>query len=137
MLRALGLTHIFTRYAPFMHDAWYNPRTLSIVSKIAGIDLVPEIDIDVGNINISVQDPLKDYKKEENQSDDDVPVTKWHYDSYPFVCVVMMSDASKMQGGETAIKTGSGEFVKVRGPQMVRLLSFTCLVVRYASANFG
>ncbi|KAK6386159.1 hypothetical protein LTS17_001734 [Exophiala oligosperma] len=106
------------KYAPFMYDAWNNPRTLSIVSKIAGIDLVPEIDIDIGNINISVQDPLKDYKKQENQSDDDVPVTKWHYDSYPFVCVVMMSDASQMQGGETAIRTGSGEFVRVRGPQM-------------------
>ena len=32
----------------------------------------------------------------------------------------MLSDASKMIGGETAIKKPSGEIVKVRGPQMVR-----------------
>lgn len=31
----------------------------------------------------------------------------------------MMSDATKMQGGETALKTGTGEVLKVRGPQMV------------------
>ncbi|KIX98557.1 uncharacterized protein Z520_05858 [Fonsecaea multimorphosa CBS 102226] len=106
------------KYAPFMYDAWKNPKTLSIVSKIAGIDLVPAIDIEVGNINVSVQDPLKGFQKQENQSDDDIPVTKWHVDSYPFVCVVMMSDASHMVGGETAIKTGAGEIIKVRGPQM-------------------
>lgn len=105
-----------------MYHAWTNPKTLSIVSRIAGVDLVPAIDIEIGNINISVQDPLENYQKQENQSDDDIPVTKWHHDSYPFVCVVMMSDASKMVGGETAIRTGSGEIIKVRGPQMVRLL---------------
>ncbi|KIW98628.1 uncharacterized protein Z519_00289 [Cladophialophora bantiana CBS 173.52] len=106
------------KYAPFMYDAWKNPKTLAIVSKIAGVDLVPVIDIEIGNINISVQNPLKNYQKQEKQSGDDVPVTKWHVDSYPFVCVVMMSDASQMVGGETAIKTGSGDLIKVRGPQM-------------------
>ncbi|OQU94811.1 hypothetical protein CLAIMM_01107 [Cladophialophora immunda] len=106
------------KYAPFMYDAWKNPKTLAIVSKIAGIDLVPAIDIEIGNINVSVQDRLRNYQKQERQSDDDIPVTKWHVDSYPFVCVVMMSDASQMAGGETAIRTGSGEILKVRGPQM-------------------
>ncbi|OAP61756.1 hypothetical protein AYL99_03959 [Fonsecaea erecta] len=106
------------KYAPFMYDAWKNPTTLAIVSKIAGVDLVPAIDIEIGNINVSVQDPLKNYRKQEGQSEDDIPVTKWHVDSYPFVCVVMMSDASQMVGGETAIKTGAGEIIKVRGPQM-------------------
>ncbi|EXJ60455.1 hypothetical protein A1O7_04608 [Cladophialophora yegresii CBS 114405] len=106
------------KYAPFMYDAWTNPKTLAIVSKIAGIDLIPMIDIDIGNINVSVQEPLKNPGKLVNQSNDDIPVTKWHVDSYPFVCVVMMSDASQMIGGETAVKTGSGEIIKVRGPQM-------------------
>ncbi|KAF2653431.1 hypothetical protein K491DRAFT_633813 [Lophiostoma macrostomum CBS 122681] len=101
------------KYAPFMYDAWTNPRTLSIISSIAGIDLEPVYDIEVGNINVSVQDPNKD-----PASVDEVAVTKWHVDSYPFVCVVMMSDASNMIGGETAIKSGSGETLKVRGPQM-------------------
>ncbi|CAO1596557.1 MAG: hypothetical protein LQ349_005017 [Xanthoria aureola] len=30
------------RYAPFVYDAWKNPETLSVVSKIAGLDLVTE-----------------------------------------------------------------------------------------------
>jgi hypothetical protein len=97
-----------------MYDAWTHPRTLSIISSIAGIDLVPVIDIEIGNINVSVQDPNKD-----PSSVDEVAVTKWHVDSYPFVCVVMMSDASNMIGGETAIQNGSGEILKIRGPQMV------------------
>ncbi|ETI24709.1 hypothetical protein G647_04078 [Cladophialophora carrionii CBS 160.54] len=106
------------KYAPFMYDAWTNPKTLAIVSEIAGIDLVPMIDIDIGNINVSVQEPFKNHDELVNQPNDDIPVTKWHVDSYPFVCVVMMSDASQMIGGETAVKTGSGEIIKVRGPQM-------------------
>lgn len=104
-----------------MYDAWKSPKTLEIVSKIAGIDLEPVIDIEIGNINVSVQEPLNNYQKQVNQSDDDVPVTKWHHDSYPFVCVVMMSDTSQMVGGETAIRTGSGDLMKVRGPAMVSL----------------
>jgi len=109
-----------------MYDAWKSPETLEIVSSIAGIDLVPVIDIEIGNINVSVQDPLNNYQKQDNQSDDDLPVTKWHHDSYPFVCVVMMSDTSQMVGGETAIRTGSGELMKVRGPAMVSCAPPSC-----------
>jgi hypothetical protein len=98
-----------------MYDAWKHPRTLSIISKIAGIELVPIMDIEFGNINVSVQDP----NDQTATQSDELPVTKWHVDSYPFVCVVMMSDASKMVGGETALKTATGEILKVRGPQMV------------------
>jgi hypothetical protein len=49
---------------------------------------------------------------------DDRLVDDWHVDSYQFVCVVMLSDASTMRGGETAIETGSGSIVKMRGAQM-------------------
>jgi hypothetical protein len=101
-----------------MYDAWKSPKTLEIVSKIAGVDLVPVLDLEIGNINISVLDGNEDKARAE-----DMPVTKWHVDSYPFVCVVMMSDASNMIGGETALKTGEGEIIKVRGPQMVRTLA--------------
>lgn len=102
-----------------MYDAWNDPKTLSIVSDIAGIELIPMIDYDIGNFNISVQDEGQGKAKVANQSDDDIPITNWHHDSYPFVCVVMMSDASKMVGGETALRNGAGEIIKVRGPQMV------------------
>lgn len=44
----------------------------------------------------------------------------WHYDSFPFVCVTMLSDCTGMVGGETALRTATGEVMKVRGPAMVR-----------------
>jgi len=47
----------------------------------------------------------------------------WHYDSFLFVCVTMLSNCSDMKGGETAILKGDGEILKVRGPTMVS--SFT------------
>ena len=51
--------------------------------------------------------------------EDDAPIVDWHTDSYPFVCVTMLSDCTNMIGGETALRTGSGDILKVRGPQMV------------------
>ena len=53
--------------------------------------------------------------------EDDEPVVDWHTDSYPFVCVTMLSDCTNMIGGETALRTGGGEIMKVRGPAMVGL----------------
>lgn len=112
-----------------MYDAWKHPKTLSIISKIAGVDLIPVIDIEIGNINVSVQEP-SDSKA--TVDDLPVPVTKWHVDSYPFVCVVMMSDVSNMIGGETALKTGTGETLKVRGPQMVSIQSCLNDLITYS-----
>jgi hypothetical protein len=85
------------------------------------VDLVPAIDLEISNVNIATQG--FDDGGTKNESCDDLPATKWHYDSYPFVCVVMLSDASTMLGGETAIKRPSGEIIKVRGPQQVREFS--------------
>lgn len=102
------------RYAKFVYDAWTNPETLGIISKIAGVDLVPAMDYEIGHVNISVGDGEQGVAKA-------APVVDWHFDSYPFVCVLMLSDASEMLGGETAIRTGGGEIIKVRGPQIVRL----------------
>ncbi|KAL2879325.1 hypothetical protein SGCOL_005453 [Colletotrichum sp. CLE4] len=106
------------KYAPFMNQAWNNPKTLAIISQVAGVDLIPNIQYEVGNINISVQNKSSDQDKTQAKAGDNTSVTKWHYDAFPFVCVVMMSDATNMVGGETAIKTGTGEILKVRGPQM-------------------
>jgi hypothetical protein len=33
--------------------------------------------------------------------------------------VLMLSDCTNMVGGETALRTGTGDIIKVRGPQMV------------------
>ncbi|KAF4817323.1 hypothetical protein CGCTS75_v012416 [Colletotrichum tropicale] len=106
------------KYAPFMDQAWNNPKTLEVISQVAGVDLIPNIQYEVGNINISIQKAASDEDKAAAKNGDNTSVTKWHYDAFPFVCVVMMSDATNMLGGETALKTGTGEVLKVRGPQM-------------------
>ncbi|KAI1178720.1 hypothetical protein F4777DRAFT_575660 [Nemania sp. FL0916] len=123
-----------TKYAPFVYDVWKNPETLAIVSKIAGIDLVPEMDLEIAHVNISMKS--EETKKEELEAvaekanyeadegiggcpwEDDKPIVDWHTDSYPFVCVTMLSDCANMVGGETALRTGNGDIMKVRGPQM-------------------
>jgi hypothetical protein len=100
------------RYAKFVYDAWTHPETLRIISSIAGVDLVPVMDYEIGHVNISVNDSPDGTLQA-------APVVDWHKDSYPFVCVIMLSDANEMVGGETALRTGSGEIKKVRGLQMV------------------
>ena len=136
-LYCTDLELIRLRYAPFILSAWHNPRVLEIVSEIAGVELVPQMDYEIAHINILVKS-----EKEANQElamvererrpigkgkgtdarpwEDDKPVVGWHNDSYPFVCVTMLSDCTKMVGGETALRKANGGVVKVRGPQMVR-----------------
>ncbi|CAD6575665.1 MAG: hypothetical protein ASARMPREDX12_004190 [Alectoria sarmentosa] len=122
------------KYAPFVYDVWKNPETLAIISKIAGVELVTEMDFEIAHINISVKSEKQ--KAEELEAfvdrtlteddegiagcpwEDDKPIVDWHTDSYPFVCVTMLSDCTNMIGGETALRTGDGDIVKVRGPQM-------------------
>jgi len=40
-------------------------------------------------------------------------IIPWHYDSYPYVCVIMLSETESMLGGETYIKGGDGIPAKV------------------------
>ena len=124
------------RYAPFIYDVWKHPEVLKIISQIAGIDLVTEMDFEIGHINISVKpektqaeelSAIADRASTEADEDiagcpweDDKPIVDWHTDSYPFVTVLMLSDCTRMIGGETALRTGDGGIFKVRGPQMVR-----------------
>lgn len=105
------------------------------MSKIAGVELVPEMDFEIGHINISVQSEEQKAEalaaaaerasREADEGvagcpwEDDKPIVDWHTDSYPFVCVTMLSDCTTMVGGETALRTGTGDILKVRGPAMV------------------
>ena len=118
-----------------MYDTWKSPETLAIISKIAGVDLVTEMDFEIGHVNISVksekqkaEELIAFAEKTSTEADegiagcpweDDKPIVDWHTDSYPFVCVTMLSDCTTMIGGETALRTGNGNVLKVRGPQMV------------------
>jgi len=109
-------------YAPehgkFIYEAWKHPKILAIISKIAGVELVPVMDYEIGHINMSVPGDRKHYSKSGSsiEAEEDA-VVGWHRDSYPFVCVLMMSDTTGMVGGETALRTGTGQIKKVRGPQ--------------------
>lgn len=49
---------------------------------------------------------------------DEVMTDSWHRDSTQIACVLMLSDTSTMQGGETAIRTGDGTVLKARGAKM-------------------
>jgi hypothetical protein len=124
---------IDSRYAPFVYDVWRSPEVLSIVSKIAGVELTPAMDLEIAHINISsnTQEQVDKALGERSQREadegvsgcpweDDEPIVDWHTDSYPFVCVTMLSDCTNMIGGETALRTGTGEIMRVRGPAMVR-----------------
>ncbi|KAF2474733.1 uncharacterized protein BDR25DRAFT_384101 [Lindgomyces ingoldianus] len=133
-IAACQLRGYASKFAPFTYDAWNHPETLAIISKIAGVELVPEMDYEIGHINFSVK--TDEQTKEEITAinkqkrffdedegiagcpwEDDKPVVGWHTDSYPFVCVLMLSDCTNMVGGETALRTANGEVLKVRGPQ--------------------
>ena len=94
------------------------------------------MNLEIGHINISVKSEKEalteraaierekvSYTEDEGiagcTSEDDKPVVGWHNDSYPFVCVTMLSDCTDMVGGETALRKPNGEVLKVRGPEMV------------------
>ncbi|KAL4862192.1 hypothetical protein BDV12DRAFT_207365 [Aspergillus spectabilis] len=110
--------------APFIYDVWKSPEVLEKVSAAAGIDLIPVFDYEIANINVAIKDDDTKTQTPTNGTakpavnDDNVPAFAWHYDSFPFVCVTMLSDCTEMVGGETAISLPSGEIKKVRGPAM-------------------
>ncbi len=87
------------------------------------------MDYEIGHINMSVPGNKQQYDKSALISEDDEEaIVGWHRDSYPFVCVLMMSDTTNMVGGETALRTGTGEIKKVRGPQKVSRLAPTQII---------
>lgn len=130
------------RYAPFIHAFWNSPEVLKTISDIAGVDLVPAMDYEISHTNVQLgpggvkgvratpveppaatDDAIANFEKGQAKPRSDAgeakPVIEWHKDSHPFVCVVMLSDARNMQGGETELKCGDGQTMKVRAPQMV------------------
>ena len=85
---------------------------LAKISEIAGIDLIPSIDFDIANINISWGDGTTTTVQNNNPTDDGTSAVAWHYDSFPFVCVTMLSDCTGMVGGETALRTPNGDIMR-------------------------
>lgn len=112
----------YDRRAPFIHSVWNNPQVLDIISRLAGIELVPVFEYETGHTNVSVNTKDNASDKDEDQS-----AFAWHFDSVPFVCVTMLSDCTGMVGGETAVRTGPADVIKVRGPTQVCPSIFTRL----------
>ncbi|KAK5655763.1 hypothetical protein OQA88_5300 [Cercophora sp. LCS_1] len=106
------------KYTPFIYDAWKSPVLLKHISLVAGIDLTLQFDLEIGHINLSYTPDQEGKEVTPTDADADIPIVGWHRDSYPFVCVVMLSDATNMVGGETALRTGTGEILKIKSPQM-------------------
>ncbi|EXJ89889.1 hypothetical protein A1O3_02956 [Capronia epimyces CBS 606.96] len=117
-------------YGPFAYSVWHHPKVLDIISNVAGVDLTVAMDIDVAHINVSVNDEEVCIAEKNTATGTgtktaaatatatQTPAFAWHYDSYPFVVVTMLSDCTDMKGGETVLRTASGETMKVRGPSM-------------------
>lgn len=113
---------------------------------MAGVDLIPVVDYEICHTNVQLGDggldgvwdtpavppePTEEERmafqdrmnKTVVEEDDgvDTAIVPWHRDSYPFVCVVMLSRAEFMTGGETEMQRGDGTTMKVRSPQMVSI----------------
>lgn len=111
----------------FTDDAWNHTKTMELVSTVSGVELKIVMDIEIANVNINISSPENarqeriDHESEKalkTKGGDAMPaVVGWHYDSPPFVCVLMMSDTTHMIGGETFLRMGNGEIACVPGPR--------------------
>ncbi|KAK5744819.1 hypothetical protein LTR17_001896 [Elasticomyces elasticus] len=127
---------------PFVDAVWKSPAVLAACSKAAGVDLSVVFDYEIAHMNVQVDALLgqptlssvlpQPTPPSNTQSggpvveqpaivqDDDLESLPangtWHTDSYPWVCVVMLSDPTNMCGGETGLRKGDGTLLKVRGP---------------------
>jgi hypothetical protein len=131
----------YAQAAPFVYDMWSSDAMLKSCSQAAGCELEVVFDYEIGHINVQLppgkaksdadienllpsaippkQSANVDSTAAEDAAKEDIQnVTSWHNDSYPWVCVVMLSDPTGMKGGETALRKGDGSLLKVRGPSM-------------------
>jgi hypothetical protein len=126
----------YSEDTPFVDAVWRAPEVIKACSDAAGVELDVVYDYEIAHINVQV-DALEDGMPLDqalppamppnqalssppapiDQSEELASVGRWHTDSYPWVCVCMLSDPSNMVGGETGLRKGDGTIAKVRGPQ--------------------
>lgn len=87
--------------------------TLFKISEVAGIDLVPVMDLEISHVNATVPGTTTSR-----------PTVRWHTDSYPFVVVLSLSKKGYMKGGETLLKSGSGAVRNTGILPMVKVFTF-------------
>ncbi|ETN44476.1 uncharacterized protein HMPREF1541_10146 [Cyphellophora europaea CBS 101466] len=123
-------------HSRFIRDFWNHPETLRAVSDAAGVPLSIVMPTEIAHTNIqasgtNVANMMEALEVE--PSNEKIPLTDeeraydplkassiipWHYDSYPYVCVVMLSDTDGMVGGQTFIERGDGMAQEVKGPSL-------------------
>ncbi|KAG9661956.1 hypothetical protein KCU95_g407, partial [Aureobasidium melanogenum] len=120
----------------FLHDFWNHPETLNILSGLMQAPLVPIFKIEEGFVSVQTNSAkdLEEMKKEISIEPDhrliemseeeknanpleSGSIIPWHFDSYPYACIIMLSHTDGMIGGETFIKCGDGTITKVEGPK--------------------
>jgi hypothetical protein len=125
--------------APFTYALWRSEIMRQTCSAAAGVELEIVFDYEIGQLNVQldasvdinapiteVLPPAIPPREPPTGEDEDVEpgadlkglVSAWHNDSYPWVCVLMLSDPVGMKGGETALRTGDGSIVKFPMPGM-------------------
>ncbi|CUM66620.1 uncharacterized protein PRCAT00004291001 [Priceomyces carsonii] len=115
----------------FTKEAMSHPKTLEIFSTLAGMNLaIPHV-FGRGHINASLADRRGDQNAEsivdshlvellakQDEDKEHIPSSvHWHYDSVPMVCVLMLEAPENMIGGETCIKKGNEDVVRIKGPR--------------------
>lgn len=122
--------------APFAYSMWRSPEMLKACSDAAGVDLDVVMDYEIGQLNVQLPEgvnlddaitenlppaeppsaPSEDPVETEESAAVKGLVSAWHQDSYPWVCVLMLSDQSTASGGETALRKGDGGVLKMGQP---------------------
>ncbi|KAF8852752.1 hypothetical protein BDZ45DRAFT_707265 [Acephala macrosclerotiorum] len=117
--------------AKWITSMWYHPTVTACISEAFGLPLkILGRKGEVGYVNVQLSPegragvyklgevpslPLSSASFLPESQDDASMIDSWHKDSTQIVVVVMLSDCSTMAGGETAIRTGTGEVLKARG----------------------
>ncbi|RFU32487.1 hypothetical protein B7463_g3852, partial [Scytalidium lignicola] len=122
-------------HSAFLHDLWNHPETLRIVSENMKAPLVPIFPLEEAFVSLQtsssdVKDMVKEVRVEPQYEKDPIAdgdfqydplkaksIIPWHYDSYPYACIVMLSYTDGMLGRETYIKRGDHTIEKVEGPK--------------------
>lgn len=137
-LRSVDETNLgIRRKLASLKQAWYHPATQAAINEAFGTATKPlERHCDIGYVNVQLGEggtagvdgyneiPAKPLPPTEAATGipksawDDIPIDGWHKEQVPVVCVVMLSDISNMEGGETVIRTGNGKQIKARGANL-------------------
>ncbi len=100
--RAPNVIRGITFYSTFIRELWRSPAVHEALHDATGLRLQTHpLDYEVGHVNVQ-------------ESGSQKAAEQWHTDTMPFVVVMMLSDPTGMEGGETVIRTGDGREIDVK-----------------------